>query len=81
MASDHAPLVIDVNRPGHAFNAGWCSTESRIAAAAEPAMIRTSVFLFSLSPFPPPRSLKVTKIKGIKGRKVGLKKNGVRHEY
>lgn len=30
--SDHAPLVIDVDEPGHPFDAGWSSAESRIAA-------------------------------------------------
>jgi len=30
--SDHAPLVIDVDEPGHAFDAGWASAEARIAA-------------------------------------------------
>ena len=30
--SDHAPLVIDVDAPGCAFDAGWSSAESRIAA-------------------------------------------------
>jgi len=30
--SDHAPLVIDVDQPGHAFEAGWISAEGRIAA-------------------------------------------------
>jgi exodeoxyribonuclease-3 len=30
--SDHAPLVIDVDEPGHAFDAGWTSAEARIAA-------------------------------------------------
>jgi exodeoxyribonuclease-3 len=30
--SDHAPLVIDVDEPGHPFDAGWLSAESRIAA-------------------------------------------------
>ncbi len=29
--SDHAPLVIDVDRPGHPFDAGWKSAEARIA--------------------------------------------------
>ena len=32
--SDHAPLVIDLDEPGHAFDAGWTAAESRIAAAA-----------------------------------------------
>lgn len=30
--SDHAPLVIDIDEPGHPFDAGWASAESRIAA-------------------------------------------------
>jgi exodeoxyribonuclease-3 len=30
--SDHAPLVIDLDQPGLAFDAGWSSAESRIAA-------------------------------------------------
>ena len=30
--SDHAPLVIDVDQPGCAFDAGWSSVEGRIAA-------------------------------------------------
>ena len=30
--SDHAPLVIDVDAPGCAFDAGWSSAEGRIAA-------------------------------------------------
>jgi len=30
--SDHAPLVIDVDEPGCAFDAGWASAEHRIAA-------------------------------------------------
>ncbi len=30
--SDHAPLVIDLDEPGHPFDAGWASAESRIAA-------------------------------------------------
>jgi exodeoxyribonuclease-3 len=30
--SDHAPLVIDLDRPGHPFDAGWASAEGRIAA-------------------------------------------------
>jgi exodeoxyribonuclease III len=30
--SDHAPLVIDVDEPGHPFDAGWASAEGRIAA-------------------------------------------------
>src|SRR5262245_8858809 len=30
--SDHAPLVIDLDQPGHPFDAGWKSAEGRIAA-------------------------------------------------
>jgi exodeoxyribonuclease-3 len=30
--SDHAPLVMDVDEPGHPFDAGWASAEGRIAA-------------------------------------------------
>jgi len=30
--SDHAPLAIDVDAPGHPFDAGWKSAEGRIAA-------------------------------------------------
>jgi exodeoxyribonuclease III len=30
--SDHAPLVIDIDGPGCAFDAGWASAEERIAA-------------------------------------------------
>lgn len=30
--SDHAPVVIDIDSPGHPFDAGWASTESRIAS-------------------------------------------------
>ena len=29
--SDHAPLVIDLDEPGHAFDAGWKDAEGRIA--------------------------------------------------
>jgi exodeoxyribonuclease-3 len=32
LPSDHAPLVIDVDQPGRAFDAGWTSAEGRIAA-------------------------------------------------
>ena len=32
LPSDHAPLVIDIDNPGHPFDAGWASAESRIAA-------------------------------------------------
>ena len=30
--SDHAPLVIDLDEPGHPFDAGWDAAEARIAA-------------------------------------------------
>jgi exodeoxyribonuclease III len=30
--SDHAPLLIDVDEPGHALDAGWASADGRIAA-------------------------------------------------
>ncbi|HET9328733.1 MAG TPA: exodeoxyribonuclease III [Candidatus Eisenbacteria bacterium] len=30
--SDHAPLVIDLDEPGHPFDAGWASADERIAA-------------------------------------------------
>ena len=30
--SDHAPLVVDIDAPGCAFDAGWASAEQRIAA-------------------------------------------------
>jgi exodeoxyribonuclease-3 len=30
--SDHAPLSIDVDAPGHPFDAGWAGAEERIAA-------------------------------------------------
>ena len=29
--SDHAPLAIDLDSPGHPFDAGWTSADSRIA--------------------------------------------------
>lgn len=29
--SDHAPLVIDIDSPGHPFDAGWSSADSPIA--------------------------------------------------
>jgi exodeoxyribonuclease-3 len=32
LPSDHAPLVIDLDRPGQPFDAGWTSAEGRIAA-------------------------------------------------
>jgi exodeoxyribonuclease-3 len=33
--SDHAPLLIDVDEPGHSLDAGWASAEGRIAARRE----------------------------------------------
>ena len=30
--SDHAPLVVDLDEPGHVFDAGWTAAEARIAA-------------------------------------------------
>jgi exodeoxyribonuclease-3 len=30
--SDHAPLVVDLDGPGHPFDAGWASAERRIAS-------------------------------------------------
>ena len=30
--SDHAPLLIDLDEPGHPFDAGWSAAEGRIAA-------------------------------------------------
>jgi exodeoxyribonuclease-3 len=30
--SDHAPVVIDIDEPGHPFDAGWQGAEARIAA-------------------------------------------------
>jgi exodeoxyribonuclease-3 len=30
--SDHAPLAIDIDEPGHPFDAGWKSAEARIAS-------------------------------------------------
>ena len=32
LPSDHAPVVIDIDSPGHPFDAGWSSADSRIAA-------------------------------------------------
>ena len=32
LPSDHAPLVIDLDEPGHAFDAGWAAAAGRIAA-------------------------------------------------
>ena len=33
--SDHAPLVIDIDKPGQPFDAGWTSAESRIASRVQ----------------------------------------------
>jgi exodeoxyribonuclease-3 len=30
--SDHAPLVIDIDAPGHPFDAGWASADQRVAS-------------------------------------------------
>ena len=30
--SDHAPLVIDLDAPGHAFDPGWTGADARTAA-------------------------------------------------
>ena len=30
--SDHAPRVVDLDEPGHVFDAGWVSADVRIAA-------------------------------------------------
>jgi exodeoxyribonuclease-3 len=32
LPSDHTPVVIDIDGPGHPFDAGWASAEERIAA-------------------------------------------------
>ena len=32
LPSDHAPLLIDLDEPGHTFDAGWVAAASRIAA-------------------------------------------------
>jgi exodeoxyribonuclease-3 len=31
LPSDHAPLVVDLDVPGHPFDAGWVSADARIA--------------------------------------------------
>lgn len=33
--SDHAPVVIDLDEPGRAFDAGWMAAEGRIASRAK----------------------------------------------
>ena len=40
--SDHTPLVIDLDTPGHPFDAGWSSAEGRIAARRQPPPARRS---------------------------------------
>ncbi len=35
IASDHAPLVIDIDERGHAFDPGWADAEERIATRAK----------------------------------------------
>jgi exodeoxyribonuclease-3 len=34
--SDHAPLAIDLDEPGHPFDAGWASADARVAARRAP---------------------------------------------
>jgi exodeoxyribonuclease-3 len=34
--SDHAPVIVDVDQPGHPIDAGWTSAEERIAKRREP---------------------------------------------
>ena len=36
--SDHAPLVIDLDHPGHPFDAGWAAAEERIASRTRKAV-------------------------------------------
>ena len=38
--SDHAPLVIDLDQPGHPFDAGWGAAEERLAARQGKAGMR-----------------------------------------
>jgi exodeoxyribonuclease-3 len=38
--SDHAPLVIDIDEPGHAFDAGWKGAEGRIAGRVKSGGVR-----------------------------------------
>jgi exodeoxyribonuclease III len=38
--SDHAPLVIDLDGPGHSFEAGWVAAAARIAARGTPLATR-----------------------------------------
>jgi exodeoxyribonuclease III len=35
--SDHTPLVVDLDEPGHPFDAGWSDAEGRIARRTAPA--------------------------------------------
>ena len=54
MLSDHASLVIDLDQPGHPFDAGWEAAEARIAARTASLTYRVSrrrgsvVFIVSL---------------------------------
>jgi len=41
--SDHAPLVIDLDEPGHPFDAGWASADERIAARLGRAVAKRPV--------------------------------------
>jgi exodeoxyribonuclease-3 len=34
--SDHAPVIIDLDEPGRAIDAGWSSAEARIAERRAP---------------------------------------------
>ena len=38
--SDHAPVVIDLDAPGHPFDPGWTGAIERIAARTKPRPIR-----------------------------------------
>jgi len=42
LPSDHAPLVIDLDEPGRAFDAGWTGAEARIAGRVRPAREQSS---------------------------------------
>jgi hypothetical protein len=42
LRTDHAPLVIDLDRPGHSFEAGWAAAEARIAARGTRLTARSS---------------------------------------
>jgi hypothetical protein len=37
LPSDHAPLVVDLDQPGHPFDAGWEAAAERIAGRLAPA--------------------------------------------